>query len=156
MVGDEHSDQAVRIAEAEVAEWLEEVRVAKARVETEEQKHRQAMRNLDTAKEFLELLHQRYGTRVKSEASRYLGPGSGVKLRDAALAVIERAERATPREIIAELQARGFEFGKYPLRQLHFALLNNDKAVRDPSGTWHWKGAGQVEMSLEPRPNEEA
>jgi len=148
MVGEDHSEQAIRIAEAEVAEWLEEVRVAKARVEMEEQKLRQAMRNLDTAKEFLELLHQRYGTRVRSEASRYLGPGSGVKLRDAALAVIERAGRATPREIIAELQARGFEFGKHPLRQLHAALLNNDKATKGGGGTWHWKGAGQVEMPL--------
>jgi hypothetical protein len=156
MMDDNHGEEAIRVAEAEVAEWLEEVRLAKASVEREQEKLRQAMKNLDTAKAFLELLAQRYGSKVTRPPIRFPDWRPSPGLRDMALGVIQRRGRASPAEIIADLQDSGFQFGRFPRRQLHFALLNNDKAVKDPSGTWHWKGAGQVEMSLAPRPNEEA
>jgi hypothetical protein len=148
MTTESHSEEAIKIAEAEVSEWLEEVQIARTRVEAEERRLREAMENLDTASRFLELLHQRYGARAPSKPSPYLGPGPGVGLRDAALSVIERRGKATANEIIAELESRGFQFGKFPRRQVHFALLNNHKAVKDPGGTWHWKGAGQMPLTI--------
>ena len=101
-----------------------------------------ANENYQTALNFLGLLQHRYGRKAKQ-----VMPGElyiGMKLREAALTVIEQKSQATPPEIIADLSEGGFSFGEYPLRQLHFALLKNRKAARAEDGSWRWIGTPEA------------
>ncbi len=145
MEKDENQKRAIEIAEAEVSYWREEVVRAKERSEKEIARYQEVAEKFRTAAEFLGLVEERYGRSVKSGPTQ-LPPGA--KLGEAALDVVRQKGRATREEIVAELRARGFEFGRYPARQLHFALLNSDRVIREPSGAWRWKGADQKEMAL--------
>lgn len=145
MEKDDSPQRVLQIARDEVAHWREEVVRARERVDKEMKRYHEAGEKFKTASDFLRLVQERYGRGKATEPQQF---HVGVGLRDAALAVIEQKGRATREELIAELRARGFEFGKYPARQVHFALLKSAKVVREHSGAWRWKGADQKEMAL--------
>jgi len=101
---------------------------------------------LGTVEAFVELLRERYGVRAGERAPARF---KGCTLKDAALAIIADKGRVAPQVILAELEAGGFQFGDHPGRQLHAALIHQDKAAKDVSGSWRWTVADQEPLPLE-------
>ena len=146
-------DQALRLAEAQITYWQQQVEFQRVVVENEQAELAERERKLRTAKGFMELVRERYGLRVfVTPSTRF----KGLALREAALKVIEERGRISPKKLIAELRVGGFEFDEYPARQLHAALLrrHQDQATKDANSYWCWVGPAQPQLPLEAKGKE--
>ena len=138
MFGTEDRNQTLRLAEEEVSYWRSQVETVAREIERAAADLSEKERKLRTAQAFLDLMRERCGLRAESEPR---GRFEGVGLRDAALKVIEKRQGISVKKLIAELRAGGFQFGEYPARQLHAALIHQDQATRH-NDFWRWRATG--------------
>jgi hypothetical protein len=139
MCTNENGEHALLLAQAELFYWQERAEAQRTAVEEAQNELNAILTKARTAEDFLKLLQERYGVpAVPSPSTRF----ERMDLRDAALTVIEERQRISPKDLVVELQAGGFQkFDRYPGRQLHAALLyrHQDKAEKDKAGFWCWK-----------------
>jgi len=139
MCTNENGEHALLLAQAELAYWQERAEAKRAAVEEAQNELNAILVKARTAEDFLKLLQERYGVpAVPTPSTRF----ERMTLRDAALTVIQERGRISPKDLVAELQAGGFQkFDRYPGRQVHAALLSRhqDQASKDKAGFWCWK-----------------
>jgi len=145
MFGNNDRDKALSLAEAELLYWQGEVESRRAAADKAELELSQTERKLGTAEAFMEILRERYGLQAVATPSMRF---ERLALREAALIVIEEKGSITPQQLVAELQAGGFQFGNHPLRRLHAALLHQKRAIKDQSGAWRWTAPDQAQFPL--------
>jgi hypothetical protein len=152
MFRDAYGNTALTVGEAEFSYWRERVKSQRTAVDKAQADLADAEHKLQIAESFVQLLRERYGLRVEAEPSRRF---ERVPLGEAALTVIREKGRIAPYDLIAELQAGGFQFGDHPLRQLHAALIHQKKqVVKDEDGSWGWAAAHQRPLPLETKGKE--
>jgi len=151
MFGNNNRDKALSLAEAEVSYWQGEVESRRAAADKAELELSETEPKLRTAEAFLQLVRERYGLPPEAKPSTHF---EGLPLREAALTVIEERGSITAQQLIAELQAGGFQFDDHPRRQLHAALIHQKQASKDSAGTWRWVAPAQGTLPLETKGKE--
>ena len=151
MFGNDERDKALSLVEAQLSYWQSQVESQRATIEKAEEELAAAISKLSIAQGFLQLIRERYGLPGAAEPRPHF---EGLALREAALEVIKERRSITAQQLIAELQAGGFQFDDHPRRQLHAALIHQKQAFKDAAGTWRWVAPAQGALPLETKGKE--